>query len=74
VEAWTLKQVQGDGQESGNAKGAYVVHGDKALIESRQQWPTATIRAHAARGRDFKRCCLTSGRFDGAERASYWRE
>jgi hypothetical protein len=33
----------------------------------------ATICALAAADRDFKRCCLRSGRYDGANRNHYFR-
>ncbi len=29
--------------------------------------------AHAARERDFKRCCLRSGRYDGTNRNHYFQ-
>jgi hypothetical protein len=34
----------------------------------------ATICARAVRGDCFKRCCMKSGRYDGAERNYYFRE
>src|SRR4029077_16188066 len=32
-----------------------------------------TISARAARERDFKRCCMTSGRHDGSNRNHYFQ-
>jgi len=34
----------------------------------------ATTSARAVRGGYFKRCCMKSGRYDGAERNHYFRE
>lgn len=31
------------------------------------------IPARAAHGADFKNCCMTSGRYDGAERKDYFQ-
>jgi hypothetical protein len=34
----------------------------------------ATIRARADRAAGFKRCCMSTGRFDGSEREYYRRD
>jgi len=56
-----------DTREARRAQGA-------RAMSSWSKSSAATTFAHATRGGCFKRCCLKSGRFDGAERNHYFRE
>jgi hypothetical protein len=43
-------------------------------MSSSSKSSAAKTSAHAVHGGCFKRCCMKSGRYDGAERNHYFRE
>jgi hypothetical protein len=50
-------------------RGVRVVHGDVELVEKLGRKDPA----RAVPGKGFKRCCMASGRYDGAERNHYFQ-
>jgi hypothetical protein len=67
------KRRRGFPSESRVKRGDRVVHGNKELIRKAKSL-VAKIHVRVDRAAAFKKCCLTSGKFDGSLRHYYRRD